>query len=149
MTREEIAVQLEWIVSVHDFAACSAELVENWTTAGVGVESVEPVLRFMEKHPTLEFGMPGALVHFVERFYGKGYEQKLVESVRRKPTSSSVWMLHRVINGTMDAEERRHLIEILEEARVNPLADQMALALINRFLDRLARRGHEDHHHGL
>jgi hypothetical protein len=28
------------------------------------------------------FGKPGPLVHFVEMFYKKGYEEKLAESIR-------------------------------------------------------------------
>ena len=30
----------------------------------------------MELNPGLDFGTPGPLVHFVEQFYGNGYEQK-------------------------------------------------------------------------
>ena len=30
----------------------------------------EAILRFMEKHPSVDYGAIGALVHFVERYYG-------------------------------------------------------------------------------
>src|SRR5574338_93795 len=100
MTAKDIRDQLLRISTADDFAARSAELTDVWSSAGAGLETVEPVLQFMEEYPAIDFGMPGALVHFVERFYRKGYEEKLVESVQRKPTSVTVWMLNRVINGT-------------------------------------------------
>lgn len=53
---------------------------------GVGIEAVTPLLELMERHPMDDFGMPGAIVHFVERFYKNGYEELLIESVKRRPT---------------------------------------------------------------
>ena len=139
MTAQEITDQLQRIVSTDDFAARSAELTDAWSSAGAGLEIVEPVLRFMEEHPAIDFGMPGALVHFVERFYGKGYEEKLIESVQRKPTSVTVWMLNRIINGTKPPDVRQRLIAMMGQARLNPLADQNALQMVDRFLARLSR----------
>ena len=40
-------------------------LAENWETRGVGPEAIEPILRFMEANPGLDFGAPGPLVHFL------------------------------------------------------------------------------------
>lgn len=80
------------------------ESVESIKNAGYGIEAVESLLKLMERHPLVEFGMPGAIVHFVETFYGNGYEDLLVQSVKRKPTIHTVWMLHRLIN---DPEEKR------------------------------------------
>jgi hypothetical protein len=37
----------------------------------------------MESHPSLDFGVPGPLVHFVERFY-----VDLMERARRNPAAS-------------------------------------------------------------
>lgn len=36
-----------------------------------GISAVEPLLSFMERHPLNDFGMPGAIVHYVEQFYKK------------------------------------------------------------------------------
>lgn len=124
MTTKEITDQLERIVSTEDFPSRSAELVNSWIASDVEVEAVEPILQFMEGHPFIDYGAPGALVHFVEKFYARGYETKLVESVKRRPTTTTVWMLNRVINGTKAADAKRNLIGILEQSAVNPLADQ-------------------------
>ena len=81
--------------------------------------------------------------YFVQRpcpghIYGKGYEDRLVESVRRKPTAHTIWMLNRVINGTKVPKRKRHFLAAMEQARLNPLVDQDTLQLVNRFLERLS-----------
>ena len=53
MTSKEISEQLEAIASRDDVVSSTAELTEAWSAANVGVESVEPILRFMEEHPKL------------------------------------------------------------------------------------------------
>jgi hypothetical protein len=138
VTPQDITDQLEHIASDQDFLAESAELTDAWSSAGAGVETVEPTLRFMEDHPNIEYGTPGPLVHFVERFYQHGYEERLLESVQRKPTAPTIWMLNRVINGTKEPEVRRRLVAAMEAARVNPLADQNARQMADRFVERLA-----------
>jgi hypothetical protein len=87
MNQNEISVQLretlQYASSYEDFIAHLNEITEEWATKVDDLSVIEPILRFMEDNPTVEFGMPGPLVHFVERFYRKGYEQKLLESVER------------------------------------------------------------------
>jgi hypothetical protein len=138
MITKDIAEQLERIASVSDFAVRSAQVVDEWSRRGTGPEAVEPILRFIEEHPTVDFGMPGALVHFLERFYGKGYEEKLIESIHRRPTAHNLWMLNRVINGTKAPEARRLFISAMKEARLNPLADEGAIQRAEHFLRRLS-----------
>jgi hypothetical protein len=93
----------------------------------------------MAKHPSIEYGVPGPLVHFVERFHGKGYQEKLVDSVERTPTFSTIWMLNRVLNGTKVPETRHFLIAVMEKARRSPVADTNTLQLIDRFLGRVSK----------
>ncbi len=137
MTSETISEQLEAIASADDFVTSAAELTEAWITANVGFESVDPILRFMEKYPTLNCGMPGPLVHFVEGFYTKGYEEKLVESVKRKPTMMTVWMLNRVLNGTEEPVRRQRLVGAMRQAASNSRVDQPTLERIHEFLEHL------------
>jgi hypothetical protein len=139
MTHQEITDQLDRIASANDFPAQSAELTAAWFSAGIGIESVEPVLRFMERYPTINFGAPGPLVHFVERFYASGYEERLTESIYRKPTPLTIWMLNRIINATKLHDIKDRLIALMENARRNPLADQKSLEMIDRFLERLSK----------
>ena len=137
MTNQNITEQLLRIVSSDDFANSSTELTEDWASKGIGVESVDPILEFMEAYPDLHYGMPGALVHFVEEFYQKGYEERLIKSINRKPTKLTIFMLNRVINGTYDPKTKEELISIMRQAAINPKSDRTTLERINGFLERL------------
>jgi hypothetical protein len=138
MTQIEITDQLKAIAADPEFAARAAELKDSWSSVGEGPETVAPILQFMEAHPTVEFGAPGPLVHFVERYFRQGYEERLVESIQRKPTAHTIWMLNRVINGTQDADARQNLIAILDSASHSPRADENTRQIADRFLTRLS-----------
>lgn len=79
----------------------------------------------METHPAADFGTPGPLVHFLETFYGRGYEEKLVESLARRPTNHTVWMLNRIING-VDGSEKQYFLAVLDKVIVHPENDPEA-----------------------
>jgi hypothetical protein len=134
---QQVSDQLEQIVSADDFQVRSSDLTSAWAADGAGTETIEPILRFIEDHPGLDFGTPGSLVHFVERFHGMGYERKLLESIARKPTSHSVWMLNRLINGTQDPGLRRGHISAMEKAKQHLLADANVVRDAESFLRRL------------
>jgi hypothetical protein len=129
-----IGEQLEAGASADDFPFRSRELAAAWLGEGIGAEAVDTVLRFMERHPDIDFGAPGALVHFVERFDGPEYEQSLVNSVRRSPTPHTIWMLNRVINGRQSPEWKARLLAVMAEARFHPLATVETARAIDSFL---------------
>ena len=137
MIAQEITDQLRSIASADYFEECSAKLTDAWSAAGVGTEVLEPVLRFMEEYPEIDFGTPGSLVHFLERFHNHGYEEKLIESIQRRPTSHTTWMLNRLINGTRAPDLRRRLIALMESAITNPAAHVDAVERATDFLTRL------------
>ena len=83
--------------------------------------SVKPLLQLMERNPLIHFGDPGAIVHFVETFYKKGYEEELVDSIKRKPALHTVWMLNRLING---ADNKQYYLSLLKEICENKLNDK-------------------------
>ena len=60
------------------------------------MSAVEPLLQFIERHPVSDFGMPGEIVHYLESL--EGYEDKLVDSINRRPTLHTVWMINRIKN---------------------------------------------------
>ena len=59
--------------------------------------AIEPIFRTMEKFPETDFGSPGPFVHALEFFAGH-YETYLFESLKRRPTPLTIWMLNRIIN---------------------------------------------------
>ena len=90
---------------------CMEEIEEKYNQ----LDSVQPLLRLMERHPLTDFGSPGPIVHFVERFYKKGYEEELLLSLKRMPTLHTVWMLNRLVNGTDQAEVYLDLLKEISE----------------------------------
>ena len=107
---------------------CMEEIEENYNQ----LDSVQPLLRLMERHPLTDFGSPGSIVHFVERFYKKGYEEELLLSLKRMPTLHTVWMLNRLINGTDQAEVYLELLkEISENASYNKEIREEALHFLS------------------
>lgn len=101
---EAIITEIENNIDSDDFEFIMEDNIMELEMQGVGIEAVAPLLKLMERHPMDDFGAPGAIVHFVERFYKKGYEELLVESVKRRPTMHTVWMLNRVMNGSNNKE---------------------------------------------
>ena len=123
MKTENIHKELEAALASGDFIEQSAELADKWSNDPDRSQAIGPVLSFMEQHPEAEFGNPGPLVHFLEGFYGFGYEHELLISVARKPTKHTIWMLNRLINGTKDADTRSRFVEALRQAASHPFAD--------------------------
>ena len=66
MVPQDFTDQLLHIASADDFASRSADLTGAWSSASTGIETVEPILRFMEEHRGIDFGMPGALFPFFQ-----------------------------------------------------------------------------------
>ena len=83
---------------------------------------VAPVLEIIGTHPNVYFGMPGGLVHFVERYSNRGYEELLIQSVAKTPTPHNIWMLHRCYNDPNDNQHDiyKQLIDTLRAAGTTP-----------------------------
>lgn len=96
----------EWIIN-----ECMADIESNYNQ----LDSVQPLLQLMERHPLTYFGSPGEIVHFVETFYKKGYEEKLIASLKRTPTVHTIWMLNRIINGADNPEYYLDLLKQISE----------------------------------
>lgn len=63
----------------------------------------------MEKNLNVYYGMPGPTVHYAERFYLNGYEKLLYESLKRKPTQHTLWMLNRILNSPQLDDKDKYL----------------------------------------
>lgn len=101
-------------------------IADELKASGAGLGVVRSILHAMEDNPEGDFGTPGPLVQFVEKFWRAGYDEELLASVRRRPTAHTVMMVNRLINGAKDAEERTRLIAVLREAAAHPKADEIA-----------------------
>lgn len=91
------------------------------------------IFNIMEMYPELDYGMPGPVVHFMESYYRKGYEEILLRSVQKMPTSHTVWMLNRVINDPK-LNDRERYIEVLKLSLNRDDISQVARMDIENFL---------------
>jgi hypothetical protein len=139
MNFQDFIEQLELAAASEDFFERSQQLTDEWSRSNAGLEAAEAVLRFMEAHPSLDFGMPGPLVHFVEQFHRHGYEEKLLESFSRTPTPHTAWMLNRLINGTSEAARKQLLTKVLLEGMENPACDAETVLRIRQFAARVSK----------
>ena len=112
MMLETAIKEIENSIGTDDFELVMEDNIRNLEMQNVGIEAVAPLLQLIERHPLDDFGVPGAIVHFVERFYKKGYEELLIESIKRRPTMHTVWMLNRIINGS---ENKDDYIEVMKD----------------------------------
>ncbi len=99
-----------------------------------GNKAIKPLLGILESHPYVDFGLPGNIVHTLESFFRKGYEDELVNSLQRTPTLHTVWMLNRVING-VEKKERKKYIDILINIVNKKELDEEIIELAREFLD--------------
>ena len=115
----EIKKEIEIIDTVDDSNINDLDLLcediielnnEGWDTAIL----IDPLFRILEKNSDFDFGMPGQIVHALEKHYKKGLEQELFKSLNRKPTFYTLWMLNRIINGTSDTKEKESYMEMLK-----------------------------------
>lgn len=110
----------------------SVQCIKNY---GYGVEAVKALLMLIERHPLADFGIPGEIVHFVETFSGNGYEDLLVQSVKRNPTLHTVWMLHRLINDP-NGTRNNEFVSLMKEVADRPDIDKGIADLAKDFLRR-------------
>lgn len=95
---------------------------------------IESILLLMEENPDLDYGEPGPLVHFMEKYYRKGYEERLVDSIKRRPTMQTVWMINRIINDPKLLNKQDYL-DVLSSVANYDNIDKVVKDEINSFLD--------------
>lgn len=130
---DTVIKEIENAVGTDNFEFIMEENIMKLEVEGVDIEAVTPLLELMERHPMDDFGMPGAIVHFVERFYKNGYEELLIESVKRRPTMHTVWMLNRVMNGS---ENKNDYLEIMKEVTERSDIEEAIKNSASEFMDR-------------
>lgn len=101
-----------------------------------------PAMFFLlERFPDAEFGVPGPLVHELEAI--PDYLPLLRDSVRRQPTSYTVWMINRLLNTTLPGEQRESWLSELRAALDHPLASEQTRKAAERYLIYQEGNAHE------
>jgi hypothetical protein len=87
--------------------------------------------RLMERLAQSDLGSPGPLVHTMEKHIGL-YEDFLEDSVKRKPTILSLWMVNRIANASRD--DRGRWIALLRATTTHAEASEEAREQATGFL---------------
>ena len=130
MTKEEIITQLHNAAKEDEAYYIDDDLIDAINKYPEPYELVEPILEIIGTHPTVDFGMPGDLVYFVELFYKHGYEELLVSSVRKNPTAHNIWMVHRCFNDVNNPKGEM-FVELMKELK----ADSSVSTYIKKEID--------------
>ena len=96
-------------------------------------KTLVPFFNLLEENPDTDFGTPGPIVHFLETYYKNGYEELLLESLQRRVVSHTLWMLNRVINGSVEPEKAVYLTRLREISQNETLLPEI-LDEAKRFL---------------
>jgi hypothetical protein len=80
-------------------------------------------------------GIPGTLVHLIERYY-PSYKAALLESLCRSPSYFGVVMVNRILNSKLSAPERAEYLQALNEVVSNGSAPLVVRKTTERFLVR-------------
>lgn len=131
---EALLKQLEELVGTDDFEFDSEDIMEQLSAEGAGSELITPLLQIMERHPLDDFGMPGAMAAFIERFH-PAHMPLLAESLKRSPALHTVWMLNRCINGG-----HTEYLSLMQEIAENPAVDSAIRESAKGFLDHQTNR---------
>lgn len=102
------------LLAIGDAAACAPVLIRTLERLGDGF-----------------VGSPGPLVHALES--GHAYESLLAESVRRKPTRYTVWMVNRILNAGPDDPDL--WLDLLRNAAQHPDASMETKIAVADYLE--------------
>jgi hypothetical protein len=113
-----------------------SQLCEEFEALG-SVDRCAPVLfHTIERLDRSDLGDPGPLVHTLESWRG-AYEPYLRESIHRKPTYLTVWMINRILNA--DPPDADEWLELLKSVLDHPRASAGATTAARFFLEDQAR----------
>lgn len=73
-----------------------------------GIDAIDAVLRLFERFADEDFGAPGPLAHAIETYIGRGYEDRLLESIVRQPTMHTISLAMAAANGAPKYRQRFH-----------------------------------------
>jgi hypothetical protein len=86
-------------------------------------ESIRAIFQFIENFPDADHGTPGPLVHLLEKHTGR-YESELKDSIGRRPTPHTLWMINRLLNSCHNDDEHGQWMAIPRSTLEHPLATE-------------------------
>jgi hypothetical protein len=141
---EEVAADLEAIQPEHFDCDCADglerldRLCDEMHAIGDARACAPILFHTIERLDGVDLGVPGPLVHTLERWRGE-YEPFLAESVHRRPTPLSVWMVNRLLNAR--PPDAGAWLDLLRSAAGHPLVSEEAKTAAAGFLEYQSRSG--------
>ncbi|MBS1999701.1 MAG: hypothetical protein JSS86_25435 [Cyanobacteria bacterium SZAS LIN-2] len=89
---------------------------------------------FLERAGDLDIGTPGPIVHSIEATADL-YLPCLEESILRKPTPVTVWMVNRILNDEIDFDAADRYKALLRQVLSHPQASEIAKEAALGFLE--------------
>ena len=129
LTKDAMLVALHDAITEDQEFELADEIVDAMESFSQPFDLVAPILELIANHPEVDFGSPGELVHFVEKFYHQGYEDLLLESVLKSPTVHNIWMLHRCYNDN-DPNLVRQIQTLVGELKKDKTLDSQVRSMI-------------------
>ena len=129
LTKDDMLVALHDAITEDQEFELADEIVDAMEASPQPFVLVAPILELIANHPEVDFGSPGELVHFVEKFYHQGYEDLLLESVLKSPTVHNIWMLHRCYNDN-DPNLVRQIQTLVGELKKDKTLDLQVRSMI-------------------
>ena len=129
LTKDDMLVALHDAITEDQEFELADEIVDAMEASPQPFDLVAPILELIANHPEVDFGSPGELVHFVEKFYHQGYEDLLLESVLKSPTVHNIWMLHQCYNDN-DPNLVRQIQTLVEELKKDKTLDSQVRSMI-------------------
>ena len=97
---------------------------------GYKKELLESIFNLFEERCVDVFGVPGPLVHYIEKI--EGYELELVKSLERKPVFQNLIMIKRILN--LDATNSEFLSSKIEKIYNDPNTELEVKELIENII---------------
>ena len=94
------------------FQDAAFDIIDEIKEFSDAIDYIEPIFLLIERSPAIDYGTPGPFASFLERFYHNGYEEKLVESIKRKPKEYTRLLLERLCmdESNPNLEEYKNLL---------------------------------------
>jgi hypothetical protein len=113
-------------------------LCDELCELGFSPDAAQAMYRTMERLDSVDLGMPGSLVHTLEK-WNVQYEGMLFASVRRKPSQLGTLMINRILNTDPPDAPKWH--SLLRGVLDHPDASENTRSLAARFLQHQESRG--------
>jgi hypothetical protein len=141
-TADEIIASLESFIAKDDGGDVETldRITEGLDELPERLRVVPAMFAVMERYPDADLGSPGPLVHSIERLPLADYESLLRNSVERQPGELNVWMVNRVLNSKVPAQDREELLTLLKLVTTHPRASRTTRQTAERFLQHQATR---------